>query len=150
MIYHAIFQSHLDYGCMLWTNTKKSNLTSITKLQMKALKSINHGKRTSFTAEKILNIENLKYLALHKFMHRIHKKSTSKNIQSFFPLNSTIHNYRTRQSNAPHIQKFKYQQTINSFLHQGPFNWISLPLNTHNLTPASFKNRVKNILLGNQ
>ena len=147
MIYHALFESYLNYGCMLWTNTKRSNLSTIQKLQIKALKCMNHGKKTTFDKEKILDIHQLQILSLHKFMYRIHKHTISNNIQSFFTPNSTIHNYKTRQAKNSHIKKFQYQQTINSFLYKGPSSWNKLPREITHLSRTTFNSKVKQLLI---
>ena len=147
MIYFALFQSYLQYGCLLWTNTKTTNINTILKLQVKALKCINHGKRTSFQEQQILNINALKSLALCQFMHRISNKNISNTISSLFTLNDTIHTHYTRQSNAPHIFKYKYKQTLDSFLHQGPMKWQTIPANIKSLPPSSFKRKVKLLIL---
>ena len=37
-LYHAIFQSHLQYGVLVWSSTFKSYLKKLIVLQNKALK----------------------------------------------------------------------------------------------------------------
>ena len=150
MIYHAIFQSHINYGCMLWFNTKKSNLNYISKLQMKAVKHINHGKTTTLAKENLLSVNDLNKLSLLNFMHRISSNSISENIKCLFTLNNEVHSYSTRQANAPHIPKYNYQQTINSFIHQAPMNWITLPHELKTLAPSTFKRRIKKYLSNNR
>ena len=147
MLYYALFHSHLNYGLLLWSNTKTSNLNYILKLQKKAIKCIYHGRNTSFSDSKILNVYKLRTLSLYKFMYRYSRKQLPTNIHSLFTINSDIHTHNTRQANVPHVSKFRYKQTLNCFLNQGPLEWINLPINIKNLVPSSFKTACKTYLI---
>ena len=124
MLYYAIFNSHLSYGCLLWANTKKSNLKKLQKLQNKAIKAVNHGKKTSFINIGILNIDNMYTQALCKFMHRVINNKISNTIQSFFILIRNVHRNHTitRQASIPHTFRVRpnSQMAHSSFLRQSP------------------------------
>ena len=63
-IYHAIFSSHMSYGCQIWGQGDKENLDKIVKLQNRALRTINfQGPRTEtlplYASNEILKLEDL-------------------------------------------------------------------------------------------
>ncbi len=57
-----------------------------------------------------------------------------------FQTNNNIHQYRTRQANNLHVDKFKLEYYNTSFTITGAKLWNSLPLNVKDmLTLSSFK-----------
>ena len=138
LIYYALFQSHLQYGNLLWSNTKKSNLNYLTKLQTKTIKSINHCNRTLSNELNMLNIDQLKQSSLCKFMQRLSIPETPQNLKSLFTLNNEIHPYNTRHANVPHITKANCAIFQNSFIFQAPLKWIDLPVHLKLASKSAF------------
>ena len=40
-VYNALFESHKRYGCQIWGQTRKQNISDVVKLQKKAVRIIN-------------------------------------------------------------------------------------------------------------
>ena len=77
-IYHAIFSSHMIYGCQIWGQGNKENLQKIEKLQNRAVRTINFkGPRTEaqplFGDNKILQLKDIiqlnNCLFIHDYLH---------------------------------------------------------------------------------
>lgn len=149
LVYNSLFNSYLNYGCILWSNTKKSNLTLLKKLQVKAIKAINHGKNSTFVENNILSIDKLQIFNLCKFMQRFSLNMLPRNLNLLFTINSDIHHYRTRQSSVPHLYKHKCALMKNSFICQAPLRWISLPQPIKGKSSFLFSRSLKKYLLNN-
>ena len=77
-IYHAIFSSHMSYGCQIWGQGDKENLDKIVTLQNRAQRTINfQGPRTEtlplYASNEILKLEDLiklnNCLFIHDYLH---------------------------------------------------------------------------------
>ena len=60
-VYYSIFYSHLQYGCPVWSLTKKENLDTITILQKKCMRIINFAPFNSYTNNIFLDNKLLKF-----------------------------------------------------------------------------------------
>jgi len=119
-IYFAIFQSHLQYGLIVWGNTYKSYLNKLCTLQNKAIKIIGGGTwRESaipyYSKFKILKLQDLYLLELATFMFKFKTKQLPFNFINYFGQLKIIHtkNIRSSQSNnyfLPRYKAFKLQK----------------------------------------
>ena len=66
-LYHAIFQSHLQYGVLVWSSTSKSYLKKLIVLQNKALKIIGGAKWNERASPNYLKFKILKLPDIFKF-----------------------------------------------------------------------------------
>ena len=139
-IYHAIFSSHMIYGCQIWGQGNKENLLKIERLQNRALRTINFkGPRTEaqplYADNKILQLKDLiklnNCLFIHDYLHDLLPDC----FQGYYlPLN-TIYDLGTKNSKlgclfVPFKNTTKYG--INSITHQSILTWnsVSKLLNT--------------------
>ena len=82
-IYHAIFASHMTYGCQIWgQNDKNSLFKKIKRLQKRAIRIItfsNYDAHTEplFKQLKILKIKDIVTLYNCIFIHDFSKKPTT-------------------------------------------------------------------------
>ena len=60
-VYYSIFHSHVQYGCPVWSLTKKENLDTITILQKKCMRIINFVPFNSHTNNMFLDNKRLKF-----------------------------------------------------------------------------------------
>ena len=58
-IYYALFQSHLSYGILLWSNTSQANINLSGKAQKKAVRLISKAQYNSPTEHFFKNLKIL-------------------------------------------------------------------------------------------
>ena len=104
-VYHALFGSHLNYGCQIWGFSNENQTNSIQKLQNRALRKLTF---TNFFANispvfKDLNIIKFNdqiHLYNCIFMFQFEKKLLPQAFNSFSNLVANEHNYNTRAVTA--------------------------------------------------
>ena len=134
ILYSSIFESHLRYGILFWSNTTLKNLNKIYKMQKKAIRIITKSAYNAHTGAsfKKLNILNIYQLIKKEHAMVIYRKTRNLlplNISNLFTINTSVHQHYTRQHNNPHFQHRRLQITQKSFLHQAPLFWQSIPEN---------------------
>ena len=103
LVYYSIFYSHLQYGCLVWSLTKKENLDTITILQKKCMRIINFAPFNSHTNNMFLNNELLKFDDLIKveqlkLIFDFKNKNLPVDLLDFFKLSSDINSHITRSA----------------------------------------------------
>lgn len=152
-LYYSLFQSYLDYGILLWSNTTLKNIKIIQKLQKKAIRIINKTSYNAHTAnlfinDNILTIEKYIDKQLYTFMYRYIHNLLPPTICTCLQPNSEIHEHNTRQRNNPHLIKSKKQIYLNSFLHKATIKWQALPTYIKTKTSKnSFTKSIKQYLI---
>ena len=134
-IYHAIFNSHLRYGCQVWGQTSNQYISRIISLQNKAMRIIHYQPIFAETSLLYYLSKTLKLVDLIKILNcsfvwnQQHSKlpTTFKNL--FTQTRETHrHNLRSVTSNnlfVPFSRTISYG--INSVLHQCVIAWNNLP-----------------------
>ena len=118
-IYHAIFESHLRYGCQVWfLSSSKAIKNKIEKLQKKALRIISFSDfRDSssplFKKWKILKISDIVELQNCLLSHSFLNGKLPSSFETFFQRCSDVHNAPTRFSKSecfymPRVKSVKY------------------------------------------
>lgn len=152
-LYYALFESRLRYGINLWYNTTKQNINKITKLQKRALRIIYNEKYNAsteplFKQSKIMNIHGLYEKDILTMMYKFYHYKTLPYLDNIFTRNNDIHRHNTRHRHDPHIQSYKLQISLNSFLHKAPFMWSSIDMSIKSAPSLySFNRRLKKHLL---
>ena len=138
-IYHAIFNSHLNYGCQIW-GQNISTVHKLEKLQAKALRIINfktkeYPANILFQKEKILKLSDYIKFQNVKFVRDCLCKNTPKIFHNFFQESAEIHEYPTRAAykrclKIPTIKTTHYGR--NSVIFQSSLQWNQIQ-QTHNV-----------------
>ncbi|XP_057305356.1 uncharacterized protein LOC130642284 [Hydractinia symbiolongicarpus] len=102
-IYHAIFSSHLTYGCQIWGHNKSTYLNRIISLQNKAIKIMNFKPANSptsllFNKSKILTFPDTIKLKDFLFAYDHYHKNLPKPLQGIFTLVTNTHTHNTRNA----------------------------------------------------
>ncbi len=102
-IYNALFMSFLQYGIIAWGQTFASFIEPLFKLQKRAVRAISHQNYLSpslpiFRDLKLLRLSEIFKLKLLAFVYESTHELTPLCFRDFFSLNSSIHQYATRQS----------------------------------------------------
>ena len=134
-IYHAIFNSHLRYGCQVWGLTSQQSLNRIVSLQNKAMRIIHF--QPPFTQPNILYYlsNNLKLADQIKVLNCIFvwEQQRSKlplTFKNFFSLTKETHYHNLRSVTSKNLfvplsRTVKYG--INSIVHRCVTTWNNLP-----------------------
>ena len=130
-IYHAIFSSHMIYGCQVWGQGDKDNLEKISKLQNRALRTINfEGPRAEsnnlYAGNKILKLEDLIKLNNCLFIHDHIHKNLPECFENYFLTLNSLYFERTKNAKlgcifVPFKNSTKYG--LNSITHQSLLTW---------------------------
>ena len=149
--YHALFNSHLQYGILCWGATNISNLNRLQVLQNRAIRNISKAPRYYRLANyylnyRILKVHDLYDLEISKFMHGHYNKYLPSCFDSFFQLasNRVTRSTLNRNYYTPYYRSTRGQRSIRYY---GPKIWNKLPISYHDITKFSFKKQSKNLIL---
>ena len=111
-IYFSLIHSHLSYAIIIWGDAPKTLITSLLKLQKKALRIINRkSPRTScrplFRKHNILTVTSLYILEASSY---IKKSQLQPNSNADIVTASNIHNHNTRSQNNIFIRRISSTQ----------------------------------------
>ena len=107
-VYHSLFGSHINYGCLVWSFTSKFNLERLTKLQKKCLRILTFSDfdahtNSLFSSTKILKLNDIVILEILKFMHDFKEGKLPSTLVSLFEYVKDNHNHLTRGSRKCNI-----------------------------------------------
>ena len=112
-LYHSLFNSHLSYGCILWSSATDAQLDRIRKLQKRAIWTITFSGYNDHTSQhfrdlKILQLDDILSLQKLLFMHDFEMNRLPTRLNWLFQRVENVHNRLTRLSSARghHSQKF--------------------------------------------
>ena len=102
-LYYSLFNSHILYGCLNWSNSSESSIERIRKLQKSAIRIISFKNRRESTMPlfhefKILTIDDQIHLQQILFMHDFATNKLPTGLDWLFKKVSTIHSRVTRLS----------------------------------------------------
>ena len=111
---------HIAYCIEVWGNAFDSHITPLTNIQKKPIRTISFSHYLDHTAPifKKLNILNLKRLVSQRIsllMFKQYLNILPSPIQELFTINSTQHNYNTRQHTHIHTQIGKTEHVYKLF-----------------------------------
>ena len=150
-VYHALFNSHLQYGILCWGSTYESNLNRLQVLQNRAIRNISRAPRFYRLANyylnyRILKVHDLYDLEISKFMHSHYNENVPSCFNSFFQLasNRSTRNATNHKYSLPRYRSARGQRSVRFY---GPKVWNKLPTTYHNSTKVQFKKQCKNLIL---
>ncbi len=161
-IYHAIFSSHMIYGCQIWGQTMTEHTENISKLQDQALRIINfkgfHEDPTPlYQTDKILRLKDTvklnNCLLIHDYLH----DTLPKSFENYFFTSNDIHPLiSTRNSKLGCIFLPSCNSTtygLNSITVKSIHTWnditVSTKTNLAKLSRHKLKETLTNYFLGN-
>ena len=102
-IYHAIFASHMRYGCIVWGQNGSPLRSKICNLQNKALRlmcfaDIFDKTKPLFVKMDLLQFTDIVLLENILFSHAFVTKTLPVSFQNFFTLANNVHCYETRRT----------------------------------------------------
>ena len=133
-MYFAYIQSVISYGILLWgPMARKSSIKLIRNQQKKIIRILDAAKYNSNTSPifkkwKILKLDDLIDLNLHKFAYNFTHKNLPLPVLNLLKTNDFNHNYGTRFGSEPCIEKHKSATYSKSFLCNAPSNFRKLSI----------------------
>ena len=108
-LYQTLIQPHIEYGIAIWGATHETHINKLNVIQKKAIQIITNSQYNAHTAPifkqlKLLKLKDIYTLNVGKFMFKVTNNQVPNKIKPYFPLNTGIHNYSTRQATNTHIQ----------------------------------------------
>ena len=155
-LYNALFLSFLQYGLIVWGQTYASYIDPIFKLQKKAVRAISFQPHMSpslpiFNDFKLLTLSELFEIRLLTFVFDSVTKTSPTCFHDFFLLNSSVHQYSTRQASQGDLymsRKNSLQYGLKSIRHLGAKLWNALPVELRNASSKTlFKIKLKSYFL---
>ena len=100
ILYYSLIQSKLIYGLLTWGGTTKKNLSHLSTIQNKTLRSITFSpRRSNFTNLykkcEILQLNKLYKLEVAKFVFHFHNNALPNQIASMYDNINKTHSYNT-------------------------------------------------------
>ena len=97
-VYYAIFYSHLNYGCSVWSLTTNYNLDTINVLQKKCIRSIKFAPYNShttplFAETKLLKFEDMIIATKLKFAFDFKTGDLPDDLKGMFQFSNGVHSY---------------------------------------------------------
>ena len=152
-MYHALFNSHLQYGILCWGSTSSTNLHQLQVLQNRAIRNMMKAPRffrldNYFLNLRLLKVENLYDLEIAKFMHAHHNDQLPECFTSFFRESGTNHNHHTRS-----VANISYEPVLcrtargqRSIRFYGPKIWNDISLSIKQASKIKFKREYKSVI----
>ena len=131
LVYYSTFQSHLNYGLLLWgPSMAKKFKDPLTILQKKAIRRVcnetyNAHTEPLFKETGILKLSDNIDLEVNKFIYCYCNDLLPAPLMSIFT-NSENHGHGTRKCKDPKTVKYNYDSLKKSFIHEGPSQWSKL------------------------
>ena len=152
-MYHALFNSHLQYGILCWGSSSATNLHQLQVLQNRAIRNMMKAPRffrldNYYLNLRILKVHDLFNLEIAKFMHSHHNNILPDCFRSFFQESGINHDHNTRSSNSLSYdtifcRTLRGQRSIRFY---GPKIWNEIPLTTKSAAKKSFKKLYKSLV----
>ena len=133
-LYHSLFESHLNYGNLLWSCAKQKSLKKVENLQKKCIRNINLKGFKAHTEPifKDLNILKLddKFTYCRSiFMHQYKHKKLPVSFSDLYTDIISADEFQTRHNDYNYVINPAIKRNLETFpLKQILFNWNSLDL----------------------
>ena len=152
-IYHALFNSHLQYAILCWGSACTTRLNCLQIVQNKAIRNMMKSPRffrldNHYLNLRILKVKDLYNLEVAKFMYSHSKDILPSCFSSFFHEISESHNHYTRASSVrnyitPYFRSSRGQRSIQYY---GPKIWNEIPTDVKSAPLHKFKKLYKSLI----
>ena len=114
-VYHALFESHIRYGDVVWGTISSSELQALQSLQNRALSIIDRTRFQDLWPKKWLSVMNLIRFDRCVMVYKIVNKQCPESLWNMFQQRCSISNYNTRNYRDLHIPKLNLELTKKGF-----------------------------------
>ena len=141
-VYHALFESHIRYGNVVWGSISSSELQALQRLQNRALSIIERARFKDPWPKKWLSVVNLVRFDRCVMVYKILNKQCPESLWNMFQQRCSISNYNTRNYRDLHIPKLNLELTKKGFHYSGIKAWNDIPVNIRELPSLRLFNNI--------
>ena len=152
-MYHALFNSHLQYAILCWGSTTSTNLNRLQIIQNRVIRNMTRSPRffrldNHFLNLRILKVHDLYNLEVAKFMHSHFHSTLPTCFSTFFQEISESHNYNTRSKSCRNYTTINCRSSRGqrSIKYKGPKIWNDVPTSCKSLSKYCFKKQYKELI----
>ena len=145
----------MNYATEVWGDTCDKHLSTLIKLQKKAVRIISHSDRREhtrplFTKFNILRLEEIHILKIALTMFKVHHNETPLIFRNLFTRNLDLYSYETRQAYLFHVPKARTDYMQRAISVKGVYIWnrIAKRIN-YDCSTLTFKVGVKKYIIDN-
>ena len=154
LIYDSLAASYLRYSISAWGNTTQSLLARLKSAQNKIIRYMTFSPPMSnvedkYKSLKILDIQNLYFFEVAKFMHSVFHKKTPNAFGDYFHTISHSYNTRNKQANTFSLPQPRTERGKRSLKYNGIEIWAKVPEQLKNLEPKQFRFQLKEYIFAN-
>ena len=148
-LYNSLVLPYLTYGLILWGRTQKNILQKLRIAQNKTIRRISNANYNTsagplYKTLGLMSLDDLYSYELTKFMYQNARSLLPSPLLALFITNTDIHGHNTRHRLDAHVTHRRTKLASQSFTHQGPEIWLSVPQRIKDATSfASFKKLLK-------
>ena len=144
MFYHALAESQLHYGDIVWGSLSKTKLAALQRLQTQALKITKNAKIKDTWSCPGMSVENIICFDRNAMTYKIiHKLSPEHFLEKYKP-KSSFSSYHMRNSQSLQIPKHRTEHYKKSFHYSALKDWNNTPIDICELpTTNTFKRQLK-------
>ena len=147
-VYHALFESHLRYGNVVWGSISSSELQALQRLQNRALSIMERARFKDPWPKKWLSVKNLIRFDRCVMVYKIVNKQCPESLWNMFQQRCSISHYNTRNYRDLHIPNLNLEFTKKGFHYSGIKVWNDIPVNIRELSSLHlFKIHLKRHLM---
>ena len=116
-VYYSLFYTHLIYGCLVWSYSRKSNIDRLIELQKRCIRIINFSEFNSHTDPQYPVLKTLKVYDIFSwskllFYVRFVKENIPEDPKRLFIFNKSVHSYENCSFQMFHIPKKKMSRFV--------------------------------------
>ena len=160
-IYHAIFSSHMIYGCQIWGQGTGKHIDNIQKLQDRAMRTIAFKNKLTnpdpiYKANHILKIHDLIKLQNCTLTHEFLNDQLPDCFNNYYFKLHSLYYTQTRNSNLGCLFQSSKRTTrygLNSLSHKSIISWNSitknLKIDLSSLSYYELKRKLTNMFINN-
>ena len=153
-MYHALFNSHLQYAILCWGSTSATNLQRLQIFQNRAIRNMMKAPRyfrldNYFLNLRILKVKDLYNFEIAKFMHGHYNNLLPICFMTYFQEMGETHSYNTRSVNNRNYSSLicRTSRGQRSIKFYGPKIWNQTPVHMKNESKTKFKKLYKEFIL---
>ena len=129
-VYHALVESHLRYGNVVWGSLPNTQLQTLQRLQNRAFSIIEDARLKDLWTNNGLNVDQIIHFDRSVMTYKIINKQCPESLWDKCTQRNKISRYNTRNNRDLDIPKFKLECTKRGFHLSGLKAWNEIPIET--------------------
>ena len=154
MIYNSLAASYLRYSMPAWGNTTQNLLTRLQSAQNKIIRYLTYSPPMTNVSDKykslkIMDIQNLYFFEVAKFMHSVFHKKTPNAFSDYFSTIGHHYNTRNKRMHTFSLPQPRTERGKKSLRFSGIEIWGKVPEYLKMLEAKKFSSQLKEYIFTN-